>query len=197
MSKIEIINRALLKLGEPPVASLNDASFGRVYDIIYNDVKDLLLSSYPWRFAVEVRDLPKLEEKYNGKFMYQLPKECLLVLQVFGTGNVCCGDEVKCYAGRNYELANNCVVTEVNGGVSAEFVRKLDDDGRFPPLFREAVAAKMAGELAMRLKHSLTLKQTMENEFFALIKQAEMNNEIMKDVELLPDSSWVMVRNAW
>ncbi len=197
MSKIEIINRALLKLGEPPVSSLNDAAFGRSYDIIYNDVKDLLLSSYPWRFAVEIKPLPKLEEKYNGKFMYRLPQDCLLLLQVFGTENIMLNDETVGYAGRNYELTNNCVVTEADGGVRAEYVRIVDDDGRFPPLFREAVAAKVAAELAMRLKHSLTLKQAMESEFLSLIKQAELNNEIMKDVELMPENSWVMIRNAW
>ena len=39
MSKVEIINRALLKLGEPPVSSLNDAAFGKSYETIYEDVK--------------------------------------------------------------------------------------------------------------------------------------------------------------
>ena len=65
MSKIEIINRALLKLGEPPVASLNDAAFGKSYELIYEDVKNLLLSSYPWRFAVTTKRLARLEEKYG------------------------------------------------------------------------------------------------------------------------------------
>ena len=196
MSKIEIINRALLKLGEPPVSSLNDVAFGRSYDIIYNDVKDLLLSSYPWRFAVAVSELAKLKEKYNGKNMYRLPTDCLLLLRVFGTGQIV-ADELRNYAGRNYELANNCVVTAIKSGVSAEYVRIIDDDGVFPPLFREAIAAKVAAELAMRLRHSLTLKQAMESEFFTLIRQAELNNEIMKDVELVPDSSWVLVRETW
>ncbi len=196
MSKIEIVNRALLKLGEPPVSSLNDAAFGRCYDIIYNDVKDLLLSSYPWRFAVAVSELAKLEEKYNGKNMYRLPTDCLLLLRVFGLGNVV-SEEVRNCAGRNYEIANNCVVTALSGCVSAEYVRIVNDDSAFPPLFREAIAAKVAAELAMRLKHSLTLKQAMESEFFTLIRQAELNNEIMKDVELVPDSSWVLVRETW
>ena len=39
MSKVEIINRALLKLGEPPVSSLNDAAFGKSYETIYEDAK--------------------------------------------------------------------------------------------------------------------------------------------------------------
>ena len=37
MSKVEIINRALLKLGEPPGSSLNDAAFGKSYETIYEE----------------------------------------------------------------------------------------------------------------------------------------------------------------
>lgn len=196
MSKIEIINRALLKLGEPPVSSLNDAAFGKSYGMVYEDVRNLLLSTYPWRFAVEVKRLAKREEKYGGRAMYQLPKDCLLVLRVFGvaTPEV---TGIRLAAMSGYELANGAVVTENEDGVAAEYVKSIDDEGVFPPLFREALAAKIAAELSMRIKHSLELKQTFENEFFALIRQAELNNEIEKSREILPDNSWVWVRNSW
>lgn len=196
MSKIEIINRALLKLGEPPVSSLNDAAFGRTYDIIYKDVKDLLLSSYPWRFAVDIKELPRCEEMFGDKYMYRLPVDCLLLLKVFGADNVD-WKNVHIAGAQNYEVANNCVVTAVKDGICAEYVKTIDDDAMFSQLFREAVAAKIAAELSMRLKHSLSLKQAMESEFFTLIRQAELNNEILKDVELVPENSWVLVRDFW
>lgn len=198
MSKIEIINRALLKLGEPPVSSLNDAAFGRSYDIIYNDVKSLLLSTYPWRFAVKVEHLTKIYEPdahKNVPFKYPLPTDCLLVTKVFGTKKAVCTD-VRFKAMTSYEIADNCIVTAIAKGIAVEYVRVIDDDAVFPPLFREAVAAKMAAELAMRLKHSLQLKQAFENEFLTLIRQAELNNEIVKDTEEMPDNSWVLVRSS-
>ena len=79
MSKTEIVNRALLKLGEPPVSSLNDAAFGKSYETIYEDVKNLLLSSYPWRFAVACKHLAREEELYGERYRYlisELMKEC-------------------------------------------------------------------------------------------------------------------------
>lgn len=196
MSKIEIINRALLKLGEPPVASLNDAAFGKSYELIYEDVKNLLLSSYPWRFAVTTKRLARLEEKYGDRFMFQLPCDCLLLLKVFGA-SIKDLTEPRPYAMQGYELANNCIVTMLDDGIEVEYVRIINDDTPFPPLFREAVAAKVAAELAMRIKHSLNLKQVLENEFLTLIQQAELNNEIAKDTELVPDNSWVLVRQVW
>ena len=125
--------------------------------------------------------------------MYPLPADCLLLLKVFGQG---ARDltEARPYAMQGYELADNCIVSPLKDGVEIEYVRAVGDDAAFPPLFREAAAAKVAAELAMRIKQSLNLKQALENEFLTLVRQAQLNNEIAKDAELMPDNSWVLVR---
>ena len=196
MSKIEIINRALLKLGEPPISSLNDAAFGQSYGMIYDDVKNLLLSAYPWRFAVVSKKLPRSVENYGSRAMYRLPADCMLLLKVFGAETSDLSD-FRMHALQSYEIADNSIVTMAADGIDIEYVKKTDDDAFFPPLFREAMAAKIAAELAMRLNHSVSIKQVFDNEFYNLIRQAEMNNEIVKTVELLPDNSWVKIRQAW
>jgi len=196
MSKVDIVNRALTKLGEPPVSSLNDAVFGKSYEIIYDDIKELLLSSYPWRFSLEIKYLPKLEEKYGDRYMYKLPTDCLLLINVFGPEKTDVTD-IRQYKLQAYEVVNNAIVCLLHSGVRAEYVKNIDDDMEFSPLFREALAAKIASELSMRIKHSTTLKQMLDSEFITLIRQAELNNEIIKDTELVPDSSWVLVRENW
>lgn len=189
MSKIEIINRALLKLGEPPISSLNDAAFGKSYDMIYSDIKKLLLSAYPWRFATVIKQLPKLQEKFGKRNMYRLPTDCLLLLRVIDAeSNIALG---------GYEIAGQSIVLEEETIIAAEYVKNQDDDGSFSPLFREAMAAKIAAELAMRLKHSTNFKQVFENEFYNLIMQAELNNEIAKCTENLPDNSWVSIKQSY
>lgn len=196
MSKVEIINRALMKLGEPPVSSLNDAVFGKSYEIIYDDMKELLLSLYPWRFSIEIKYLPRLEEKYGDKFLYKLPMDCLLLVGVRGVQKTdvrdVCLDRIV-----SYEVVNNCVVVSQENGVMAEYVKNIDDDMSFSALFREALSSKVGAELALRIKQSVSLKQMLDNEFMMLIRQAEFNNEIIKDSELLKDSSWVSVREIW
>lgn len=196
MAKIEIINRALLKLGEPPVSSLNDAVLGKTYDVVYEDVRKLLLSSYSWRFAVKTKRLAQCAEKKGDNFVYRLPTDCLLLLKIFGTKN---NDvlPVRSAMVNRYEVAGDCIVTTVGNGVEAEYVSAIDNDALFSPLFREAMAAKIAAELSMRVKHSLNIRQFLEEEFLNLIRQAEFNNEIIKDAELVPDNSWVLVRDVW
>lgn len=189
MSKIEIINRALLKLGEPPISSTSDAAFGKSYDMIYEDIKKLLLSAYPWRFATVIKQLPKLQEKFGKRFMYRLPHDCLLLLKVINA------DAHIALSG--YEIAGRSIVLDEEIMIAAEYVKNQDDDNSFSPLFKEALAAKIAAELAMRLKHSANFKQVFENEFYNLIVQAELNNEIAKCTENLPDNSWVSVKQSY
>ena len=189
MSKIEIINRALLKLGEPPISSLSDAAFGKSYEMIYDDVKKLLLSAYPWRFATTIKQLAQQQEKFGKRYMYRLPFDCLLLLRVIDTDLAA---SLSCY-----ELAGQSIVLEQQAVVAAEYVQNVDDDATFSPLFREALAAKIAAELAMRLKHSVNFKQVFENEFYNLILQAELTNEIAKCVEQMPENSWVSVRHTY
>ena len=197
MSKIEIINRALLKLGEPPVSSLNDVAFGKTYELIYDDVKNLLLSSYPWGFALAHKHLERREEKFFDKYMYQLPSDCLLLSGVKNSVSGARAFGVHQNAVQDFEIADNCLVCNEKDGLDIVYVKKIDDDAAFSFLFREALAAKLAAEFSMRLKHSVNFRQVFENEFYNLIKRAELNNEIVKSTEIMPDSSWVSVREIW
>lgn len=196
MAKIEIINRALLKLGEPPISSISDAAFGHSYEIIYDDMKKLLLSSYPWRFAVKKINISRDAKKILGKSVYHLPADFLLLIKVCAKkstdSRIVSEDELS-----GYEIVGKSVVCLTDDGIVVEYVSAIDDEDIFPPIFREALAAKIAAELAMRLKQSVSLKQALDAEFYNFIRQAELNNEIEKDVEILPDNSWVNVREKW
>lgn len=187
MSKIEIINRCLLKLGEAPISSFNSAVYGKSYEVLYDDMKKMLLSMYPWRFAVGEKRLAKDVELYNGKAKYCLPNDYLILLKVCEDN----GGDV------DYDIVENFVVCDDKNGICIEYVKNIDEVKNFSQLFKEALIAKIASEISMRVKHSLELKQIFETEFYNLIRQAEFNNEIIKDVEIMPDNSWVMCRKAW
>ena len=196
MSKIDVINRCLLKLGEAPISSFNSAVYGKSYEVLYDDMKKMLLSMYPWRFAVGEKKLAKDIELYNNRAKYRLPNDYLMLLKVFDKQNDCAhfdniGDIT------DYEIVEDFVVCDDRNGICVEYVKNIDDERKFSPLFREALVAKIASEISMRVKHSLELKQIFETEFYNLIRQAEFNNEIIKDVEKMPDNSWVLCRKSW
>lgn len=191
MSKIDIINRCLIKLGEAPISSFNSAVYGKSYEVMYDDMKKMLLSMYPWRFAIGEKKLVKDIELYGDRAKYCLPNDYLMLLRVFS--NKVCGDSNQV----DYDVVENFVVCDAKDGIGIEYVKNIDEERNFSPLFREALIAKIASEMSMRVKHSLELKQIFETEFYNLIRQAEFNNEIIKDVENMPDNSWVLCRKTW
>ena len=191
MSKIDIINRCLIKLGEAPISSFNSAVYGKSYEVMYDDMKKMLLSMYPWRFAIGEKKLVKDIELYGDRAKYCLPNDYLMLLRVFSNKVSDDCNQV------DYDVVENFVVCDAKDGISIEYVKNIDEERNFSPLFREALIAKIASEMSMRVKHSLELKQIFETEFYNLIRQAEFNNEIIKDVENMPDNSWVLCRKTW
>ena len=49
----------------------------------------------------------------------------------------------------------------------------------------------------MRIKQGADYKQLFLAEFEKYITQAQMNNEIVRDMETMPDNSWVNIRDTW
>ena len=79
---INIINRALIKLGQPTISSTSQEPNGKIYGLVYQDLRDWLLASHPWRFAIKRVVLAQDEEKPISGFAYAytLPSDFLSLL---------------------------------------------------------------------------------------------------------------------
>ena len=76
---INIINRALIKLGQPTISSTSQEPNGRIYGLVYQDLRDWLLASHPWRFAIKRVVLAQdVEAPVSGfAYAYTLPSDFL------------------------------------------------------------------------------------------------------------------------
>ncbi len=87
-SNISVINEAMVRIGVPPLASLDDLSAQALSATnIFNAVQESCLSEHPWSFALREVKLPKvaLPEDVKPNFLqysniYQLPSDCVCVL---------------------------------------------------------------------------------------------------------------------
>jgi hypothetical protein len=52
---INIINRALIKMGQPTISSTSQDPNGRLFGLVYEDVRDWLLAAHPWRLQLKER----------------------------------------------------------------------------------------------------------------------------------------------
>lgn len=85
-SKIDLISKALVLCGEPPLNALGDDRFGatvggNLFDLLYENE----LQSNRWRFAMKKGALSRLVDEPLNEWQYafQLPSDMLLPIGVF------------------------------------------------------------------------------------------------------------------
>lgn len=196
---INIINRALIKLGEPLISSVDQEPNGRLMSLIYEDMRDFVLADHPWRFSIKRIILaPDAETPASGfAAAYTLPTD-FLTLYRFGlyykrpnySNNIVRSDE-------RYSIEGHKILCNIKSKIYLTYVSRVTDPNRFSPWFKEALATKIAAEYAMRLKQSPQLLQLFNNDFAMYLERAEMNDELMNDTETIPDASWVGIRRGW
>ena len=196
---INIINRALIKMGQPTISSTSQDPNGRIYGLVYEDVRDWLLAAHSWRFAIKRAVLARDEEMPISGFAYSytLPSD-FLSLYCFQDGfkqpnysdNITVSDE-------RYSIEGNKILCDVDNKLYITYIAKIEDPKRFSVWFKEALIAKLAAEYTPKLKQSANLAKAYNEEFLGYLRQAEINNDLMTDSETMPDASWVSIRDGW
>ena len=80
-SKLTICNDALLMLGAAPVSSFSDGSdSAQIADRLYNDIKILVLTLYPWSFSFKKVQLARTLNTpvSEWRYEYQLPGDMII-----------------------------------------------------------------------------------------------------------------------
>lgn len=196
---INIINRALIKLGQPTISSTSQEPNGRIYGLVYQDLRDWLLASHPWRFAIKRVVLAQdVEAPVSGfAYAYTLPSD-FLSLYRFGeyfktpnySDNIVSSDE-------RYSIEGNKILCNEKGSLYLMYVAKIEEPEKFSVSFREALVNKIAAEYAAKLKQSINLANKLDENFTYYMDQAQQNNELMTDSETMPDGSWIGIREGW
>lgn len=159
-SDIAICNRALDMLGADPIVSFDDATqVGRLCKRNYEPVRDAVLRAYPWNPAIRRAALPALAEApaWGFSFQYALPEGpeplcCLRVLSIESEN-----------AGRatEYRIEGRRILSDEGAPLRILYIAQITDPTRFGPLLADAIAARLAAELAYPLTASTSLGQAM------------------------------------
>ncbi len=183
MTKIELINIALGRLGESPIQSLDEGSVpARAAAIVYDPARKSALRDYPWSFALKEADLARYEVCDSAFFAYSfaLPFDCLRVIAVHGSAE--------------YEVAGMTFYTNTPK-VRLKYIADVDDTGLFDSKFAEAFSYKLASELAMPVKGSAELMASYNNAYTTLAQDSAVKSE-RENRQLLPDNPYVDARFA-
>lgn len=138
-SPTDICNLALGHLGEARITSLDEDSVSaRACVLHYESVRDEVLRSHRWNFAQDRKVLTALEElpPFGWSRQYELPAECLRVLEVNGSE---AGDLVS----SEYLVEGRKILTNAEE-VRLVYIRDVPDVSAYDPLFVRAFALRLA-----------------------------------------------------
>lgn len=159
ISDVEICNMALLKFGDIQITALTDDSReARTCNTIYPILKDQLLYSYPWNFAVVRADItPEITSTppFEWDYAYTLPYDSLRVLALFGSA-------------AKWVVNNGLFLTNQNNNIFIKYISQVDAPGRFNPYFSSCLSLLLAAELATKLKGSKSMRNNLLNELMKI-----------------------------
>lgn len=140
-SRVDIANYALGQVGGQSITNFDDDSReARAVKLLYDSVRDAVLRSHPWNFAVKRATLARLTETppFTWSYYYQLPDDYLRLLEF--------NPETR----DPYKIEGRRIATNA-GEAKIVYVARVTDETQFDPLFVQAFATRLAIELAQTL----------------------------------------------
>lgn len=196
MSAVDIVNRALSKLGERRIMRLDeDSKPAAEANNLYAVVRDAELSEHPWGFAIKRELLAPLADGpgFGFRFAYQLPPDCLRVLQVDCWPTPFLGAPITAST-QAWVIEGRRLLTNAAPPVPLKYVAKIEDTSFYPPTFCEAFACRLAVELAEALTGSSSKREMAWMEYKEALRRARRINDIQLPPEMPPDDTWLLAR---
>ena len=170
MTDVQICNLALARLGDARITTLADATAQAQYcTLFYTQTVAELQAEFDWQFCRKQVSLTSGTTPLGGyTFQYALPAD---YIRSFRLANI---DESENFG--QWEILGAYLQTNFASPVTLDYIANITDTTKFPAIFTELLAVKLAGVLAMPLTGSKDLfKQCVELYMAMLGKPAFAN----------------------
>ncbi len=152
-SKVDLCNMALSKVGEGFIRDIDENTKpAKLCALMYPIVRDCVLRSYPWRFALKRYSCAPLMQKplFDYDNAFQIPADCLRIVRV--------QNDIP-YAREGDAVYANVSVFNFVG------IARVLDENKYDDLFVAAFTAKLAAEMVMSLTSTPALKEQLSREY--------------------------------
>lgn len=190
-SAVDIANRALRKLGATRITSFTDGSpNANTASEFYDEARDDILRGHPWNFASARVKLARASTTPAVGFDYafQLPTGWLRTVRVFDNDDGI-GPPPP------YREEGDAILASVED-LWLLYVESVEDPNRMTADFREALACRLAAEMAIPLANSNTLSDLMQDRYERALRIAKSSDAIGDHPRPRPSGSWVRRRGA-
>lgn len=195
---IDIVNRALSKLGEAHISSLDDSvKSATLAKSMYDNLRDAEISSHAWHFAKSRQMLPALAEKpsFGWNFQYLLPADNLRVLEAGPWPQPVTADFIGGDAA-SFTMEGRHILSNHGPRLRLIHLRRVTDTTLYPPVFIETLAARLAAEMCESITGSTSKKEAAWNEYRGALSEARRINALGLPPQMIQDDSWIVTRHC-
>jgi len=188
LSKIEICNHALLKIGADTIASLdinqNDTEAvvqsAKLCNVLFRQSLDETLRTYKWNSALKRYKLNRLSEApaFKFKYQYQLPSDCIRVINVY--------DKADAYDDRTQWVVEGRTILCDYESVYICCVSRPADVSQLDAFLTRAIIQNLAIKLAVPMQLDQVMQNNLIDEYESVILPAA------RSVDTLENKYWEM-----
>lgn len=195
-SQVQIANYAGVKVGAEAVLTALDENnkLARTVSAVWDIALDATLAAHPWNFAIGRAALAALVDMpvYGYARQFQRPSDMLRLVEV---------NDVHVWgltpgADAPYQLEGDRILTDLGAPLRIRYVRRILDTGSFSAGFVEALACRLAAEIALPMTESSTTREMMMQAFNASIGEAKGVDGRENPPELPMEDDWILAREG-
>jgi hypothetical protein len=178
-SDVNICNSAALKVGAEQMSSLQDNTrTSNTCALLYPILRDEVMRAAPWRFALRQGNLgvpSATPPTFDYQAAYDIPSDILRVWQVRTNPWTEIGGQIFCNKA---------------DGIDILAIYQNTDPTSWDAQFAEALAWKMAAQIALSLVQSVPLQQEMTKGYEKCLAEARSTNAVIGTPERLIADFW-------
>jgi hypothetical protein len=190
-NKTSIANLCLTRLGAQRITNIdteqteNAAKIRAVFDFL----RDEVLRSHPWNFAVERINFNKTTNAPAYGFLneFQIPGDVLRVLPP-STG-------VSSSLAGEYKIEGDKILTN-DGSFMARCIKRIEDTTRWDASFVECFAARLQAELAYAIVNNRALAGDLFNLYLAKLRAAKAYDAMEDTPDPMTADIWLRARTS-
>ncbi len=185
-SILSICNSALIKVGADRITAITENNRRAILcNEQYNKLRKEVLRAHPWNFAVhrvEIAQVADVEPASGYLYYYQLPNDCLRVLAINEEDD----DD-------DWKIEGRYLATD-ESQIFIKYIKNITDTATFDAIFDEALACRMAADLAYPLTNSLQLSKAMFDAYDGQLRLARSMDGQEGSPDSLSATMWINAR---
>lgn len=188
-TKVALANLALKKLGARAISSFNeDSAEARAVSVVYDDVRDFVLSEHPWSFAQKRWSLNEIEvdlpmDSDGMAYVYAKPSDFIELVAISDPA-------------ATVKVESHGILSDT-ASLKIIYTYRCDDPTKYFPQFTYAFSLRLAYELSYVITESRTKTSDLINEYekVALPKAKSKDSQQSTPMQPIQDE-WENARAA-